>query len=156
MIKKIKGVIKNYLKRKNIETFNRKEWLPFLERDKKIIYYELGLKKTKQNETDNLSKQLRFYSLTQLILNLIRQKKFNNGNFVECGCWKGHSSYVISNILKKNNFKKNFYIFDSFEGGLSSLSLKVNCLCSVFLTGTATLATPIKFFFSSYRPILVI
>ena len=124
MIKKIKGVIKNYLKRKNIETFNRKEWLPFLERDKKIIYYELGLKKTKQNETDNLSKQLRFYSLTQLILNLIRQKKFNNGNFVECGCWKGHSSYVISNILKKNNFKKNFYIFDSFEGGLSSLSLK--------------------------------
>ena len=37
---------------------------------------------------------------------------------------EGHSSYVISEILKKRRFKKNFFIFDSFDGGLSEISNK--------------------------------
>lgn len=35
-----------------------------------------------------------------------------------------YNSSLIFKILKKNKFKKNFYIFDSFEGGLSNFSYK--------------------------------
>lgn len=42
-----------------------------------------------------------------------------DGEFAECGCWKGHSAYIISTILARHGFSKSFHIFDSFEGGLS-------------------------------------
>ena len=41
------------------------------------------------------------------------------GAIVECGVWKGHSAYILSSLLKKSEIKKEFFIFDSFEGGLS-------------------------------------
>ena len=34
----------------------------------------------------------------------------------ELGCWKGHSAYIISKLIKKSRKKINFHIFDSFEG----------------------------------------
>ena len=37
-------------------------------------------------------------------------------NFVECGCWKGHSAYIISTLINDSGKKINFHIFDSFEG----------------------------------------
>ena len=123
MKKNFKKFIKNILKKKNIETFNTKEWLPFLVNNQKIKLYRKGLSKTKQIDTDNFTKQLRFFSLIQLVEILHSQNKINDGNFVECGCWKGHSSYVISEILKKEDLK-NFFIFDSFDGGLSEISNK--------------------------------
>ena len=54
------------------------------------------------------------YSLNQLVNYAL--KKNNRSDFAECGCWKGTSAHLISKILKKENFKGNFFIFDSFEG----------------------------------------
>ena len=80
------------------------------------LYYE-GLKRSKNEWTDNFCKQLRHYSLQELVYHVIQQKL--KGDFVECGVWKGHSAYIISSILSKKGFKGKFHIFDSFEGGLS-------------------------------------
>ena len=56
----------------------------------------------------------RFYSLIQMVKYILNKKKIHN--FAECGCWLGHSSYIISELLYKKKYKGKFYIFDSFEG----------------------------------------
>ena len=48
-------------------------------------------------------------------------KKGIEGHFAEAGCWKGHSSYMISKLISENlekydQKKIEFHIFDSFEG----------------------------------------
>lgn len=94
-------------------------WEPFLYSKNNSILniYNEAIRKSNSRYSDSLLKQLRFYSLFEVVENIISKNEYEN--FVECGCWKGHSSYGISTILKKNNFKKKFYIIDSFEGGLS-------------------------------------
>ena len=74
--------------------------------------YKLAQEKTQMTETDNLSRRERHYTLTQLIeiVNTI------DGDVVECGCWRGLSSYQIATNLEKHHFSGTFYIFDSFEG----------------------------------------
>ena len=99
-------------------------WIPFLnskDDENFNLYYE-GLKKSNIEWSDNFSKQLKLYSLFQLARHSIKNNK--QYDFVECGCWTGHSSYAISKILKQNNFENNFHIFDSFEGGLSDFGKK--------------------------------
>ena len=106
------------------EDINKYEWQPFVDLKENYylkIYFD-GLRKSKSTNSDNIFKQLRFYTLFQLVKYSI--KKNNEYNFAECGCWKGHSSYSISKILIDNNFKNKFYIFDSFEGGLSNQTQK--------------------------------
>jgi Macrocin-O-methyltransferase (TylF). len=57
---------------------------------------------------------MRFFSLIQLVQYVVSKKDVNS--FVECGCWKGHSSYIIAKIIKESNRNIKFHIFDSFEG----------------------------------------
>ena len=115
--------ISNIDKTKDIHLINKNVWIPYYDKDNYLmnIYYD-GLKKSKKEWSNNISKELRFYSLFQLVQKSIKQNK--NYNFAECGCWFGHSSFVIAKLLRDNNFNQNFYIFDSFEGGLSNLSNK--------------------------------
>ena len=80
------------------------------------LYYE-GLKRANVEWTDNFSKQCRFYSLQQIVEYVMGKEL--DGEFAECGCWKGHSAFIISKILSENNYKNLFHIFDSFSGGLS-------------------------------------
>ena len=89
-------------------------FLPFKEKDAYFQLYNAGIDKSKNQKSDNIYKRLRFFSLTQLV-DYVIQKKIK-GDFAECGCWKGHSSFIISHILDKNNQNKSFHIFDSFEG----------------------------------------
>ena len=77
------------------------------------IYFE-SLEKANNNKNDNFKKRYRFFSLWQLVQHSLKTSA--NFNFAECGCFKGQSSYIISSLLKTNNFKNNFFIFDSFEG----------------------------------------
>lgn len=77
------------------------------------LYYE-AIKRSKNESTDNFSKRLRYFSLQQLISYVIKQQEVFN--FVECGCWKGHSAYIISTLINDSGKKINFHIFDSFEG----------------------------------------
>ena len=48
-------------------------------------------------------------------------KKNFEYDVAECGCWYGHSTWVISKIIQKSGQDINFHVFDSFEGGLSDV-----------------------------------
>lgn len=102
------------------EKFKDELWIPFNETTDFIKIYEEALKKANNNDHDNIRKRYRFFSLYQLVYLSLKNNK--DYNFVECGCFKGQSSYIIADILKKQNFKNKFFIFDSFEGGLSEYS----------------------------------
>ena len=74
--------------------------------------YKNAQNKTQMTDTDNLSRRERHYTLTQLI----KSVSSLDGDVVECGCWKGLSSYQLATNLKENKFSNTYYIFDSFEG----------------------------------------
>ena len=101
---------------------DKNTWEPYFTNDQKMQLYFDGLEKSQNEWSDNFYKQLRFYSLQQLTHYVIQQKL--EGDYVECGVWKGHSAYMISHILSENGFNGKFHIFDSFEGGLSAKTEK--------------------------------
>lgn len=43
-----------------------------------------------------------------------------NGDFAECGVYRGGSALLISKVITENQNRKNLYIFDTFEGMPSS------------------------------------
>lgn len=57
--------------------------------------------------------------MSQLVKYILKKNKIYD--FVECGCWRDHSSYIIAELIKKTRI--TFHIFDSFES-LSSSSAK--------------------------------
>ena len=85
--------------------------LPKVDKEWKLIIE--SKKKTLNNEQDLLT-NIRFYSLIQNINFILKQRKVFD--FVELGCWNGHSSYIISKLIKKSKKNIKFHIFDSFEG----------------------------------------
>jgi len=114
--------IKKNTKNSQYDLINKNIWIPFFYSKKYFSLYKEGLEISKQEKSDNFSKNLRHYSLMQCVRHVLAKNDLQNFNFVECGCWSGHSTYIISKILKEYNFKNKFYIFDSFEGGLPDLS----------------------------------
>ena len=92
-------------------------WEPYFSINHMMQLYFEGLVQVRIEWSDNFYKQLRFYSLQELVHYVLRRKL--QGDFVECGAWKGQSAYMISSILSENGFTGDFHIFDSFEGGLS-------------------------------------
>ena len=116
----IRASFHRYTKQADPYPFDRNCLESYYTNDKRICTYYEGLSRCNQLWTDNLSKQFRFYSLQQLLEMVI--SKDIAGDIAECGCWKGHSSYLISRITA--NTGKQFHIFDSFEGGLSPLGEK--------------------------------
>lgn len=70
--------------------------------------------------TDNFLKQCRFFALMQMVDHILA--KGVAGDIAECGCWRGQSAWMISSRLKQSGFEGRFFIFDSFEGGLSDLT----------------------------------
>jgi len=108
------------LSKKNISsliTIDKNIWEPYYNPDHKMNLYFEGLKRSGIEPYDGFGKQLRLYSLQNMVYHILQQNL--SGDFVECGVWKGHSAYIISKILSTNNFSGDFHIFDSFEGGLS-------------------------------------
>ena len=69
---------------------------------------------------DNFMKQNRFFSLYQSVQNVLRRGL--PGDMAECGCWKGHSTYLMAGLLAEANWQGTLRVFDSFEGGLSDKS----------------------------------
>jgi O-methyltransferase len=67
-----------------------------------------------QTESDSLGKLFRYFILYQSALSSVRSDP--NKDFVECGCWNGHSTYMLATILRENGFAGQFHVFDSFEG----------------------------------------
>ena len=87
----------------------------------KKIYME-SLKKAGDLKTNNIYKILRHLSLYSYIEDVIRRDI--EGDFAECGCWKGNSLLATKFLIDKYNLEKSFHIFDSFEGGLSDFKEK--------------------------------
>ncbi len=95
---------------------------PCWQRDRYLDLYYEGLERSSVTETDNFFKQCRHYMLQQMVQHVM--EKGVTGDVVECGCWKGHSSFLIASILDGHGFSGEFSIFDSFEGGLSDKSVE--------------------------------
>ena len=123
MIKKlIKSVIVKILNfdgkgTSSLVTIDKMRWEPYYKPNHKMNLYFKGLKNAGVEWDDSFYKQLKFYSLQNMVYHVLSQEL--SGDFAECGVWKGHSAYVISSILSINKFAGDFHIFDSFEGGLS-------------------------------------
>lgn len=78
------------------------------------LYIE-GLKKSKNEKSENFFKKSRFLDLINLVELTLEKNEVKD--FVEAGCWHGHSSFIISSLIKKSLKRNiNFHIFDSFEG----------------------------------------
>ena len=86
----------------NTYRINTQHFIPIKENDNDWKINIEGFKKSKNIYDDFLTK-VRFYSLTQLIKYILKKNKIYD--FVECGCWRGHSSYIIAELIKK---KKNY------------------------------------------------
>ena len=119
MIKIIKKILKKLgiqVNRLNedIIVVNRQFWIPFKEKDQNHKLYLEGHKRAGEEWTDEFPKQLRFHSLMQITRKIISNDKIYD--FAECGCWRGHSSYLISKMIEESNKNISFHIFDSFEG----------------------------------------
>jgi hypothetical protein len=82
-----------------------------------ISLYTNAQSLTKSENRDSFEKQIRYYGIYQMVKYVLNRNIL--GDFAECGCWRGHSSYLISKIISDNGSDKKFLIFDSFEGGLS-------------------------------------
>jgi hypothetical protein len=54
-----------------------------------------------------------FMDLTQIVTNVVRNN--TEGDIAEFGSYKGHSGYLISEILKNNGSDKLLFMFDTFE-----------------------------------------
>ena len=113
----------------NIKLINRKfggvidkrDLLPFQGDNENLKLYYEGLKKSKNIRTDNFFKQSRFLDLINFTEKILQNQGNQIYDFVECGCWTGHSSYIISKLIQKHNKSINFHIFDSFEGLSSNI-----------------------------------
>lgn len=96
---------------------DKNEYLKFLKEHPDRVLYHKALERTTPNhaipDTD-IYKELRFFSLMQIIRYSINKNL--DGDFAECGCFQGHSSYIIAKCLSDAHADKKFHIFDSFEG----------------------------------------
>ena len=89
----------------------------YLDQNRRVRLYYDAMRKADVEWSDNFPKQCRFYSIQQMV-EFVLDKRVD-GDFAECGCWKGHSTYIVASILSDRGFANEFHVFDSFEGGLS-------------------------------------
>lgn len=120
LFKKLLNFFNLELIKKNFSgVIDKRSLLSFQKENKNYNLYFEGLIKSENIHTDNFWKQSRYLDLLSLV-EVILEKKIE-GHFAEAGCWKGHSAYMISNLISQNLIKNpqkeiEFHIFDSFEG----------------------------------------
>ena len=107
------------------------------------------IRQSDSNYSDSFEKQLRF-CLFNIVENILSHKY---QNFVECGCWRGHSTFGIAKLMKKYSFNKNFYVFDSFEGGLSEKNEK-DINLHRYIQNKRDIVNQKKYFESNYDKVL--
>ncbi len=76
--------------------------------------YEEAIQAAQGGKADNLLKRMRFFILAQAAVQACR--RFPELDFAECGCFHGHSTYMLGKLLTANGFKGRLAVFDSFEG----------------------------------------
>ena len=102
----------------NPDPIDWQRWVPFACEESYVkAYFDFG-KLEEIKDTDG--KRIRKFVMGALLDSLVKNGHLP-GHVAECGCYLGHSSYIIANILKSRGFLGAFHIFDSFEG-LSNIS----------------------------------
>ena len=90
---------------------------PFATPNADMERYLKGMEKSGMMFSQNFLKTCRFLSLQQVVKHCAQAHP--TLDFAECGCWKGHSTWVIASIMSENSATGGLHVFDSFEGGLS-------------------------------------
>jgi O-methyltransferase len=94
---------------------NMLEW--YYHNEQERLLYDEALSRTGMEWSDNFPKLCRHYLLQTLAQRVLDMRV--EGDFAECGCWKGTSSYELAKLISWSGLDKRLHIFDSFEGGLS-------------------------------------
>ena len=76
--------------------------------------YEEAIQLAQGGLDDNLLKRMRFFILAQAVVMACR--RFPGLDVVECGCFHGHSTYMLGTLLLANGFRARLSVFDSFDG----------------------------------------
>jgi len=76
--------------------------------------YQKAIDAAQNGKPDNDYKQYRYYVLHQLAQYAI--KRFPTLNLVECGCWHGHSTLIIADLMQSLKSRGRLHVFDSFKG----------------------------------------
>jgi O-methyltransferase len=76
--------------------------------------YRRAIDKAMGGKPDNPTKQSRYYVLHQLVERALRLNP--DLDVAECGCWRGHSTLIIANLMQQHESTGRFHVFDSFEG----------------------------------------
>jgi O-methyltransferase len=100
--------------RSKVPTMDLSRVDPFDPSEPYQILYREAINVAQGGKFDSLQKQFRFFMLYQAALAAVRQAP--HLDFVECGCFYGHSTYMLATVLKQNGFRGEFHVFDSFEG----------------------------------------
>lgn len=100
--------------------FNRNYLARYYQQSPFVDLYTEAMVKANSQGRDSFEKQCRYYGLYQMVRRVLDRSL--PGDFAECGCWRGHSSYMISWLIAQARQSRQFHIFDSFEGGLSNKS----------------------------------
>lgn len=99
---------------KPLQVFDPDMMSIYFNNDEIVRRYERSMAATGMEWADNLAKRCRYISLVQTI-ELVMDRAVT-GDFVECGCWRGHSAHITAGILAERKFAGTFHIFDSFDG----------------------------------------
>ena len=111
---------KKIFNRPGIEIVDTSQLITFSKKYKNFNLYNEGLKRSKNEKTDNFLKKNRFLNIIQTSKHILSQSEVHD--FAECGCWKGHSTYLIAKNIADSKKNITFHIFDSFEGLSESTS----------------------------------
>ena len=79
--------------------------------------YDVAIARAQDGQFDTFLKRLRYFLLYQAAQQAAAL--FPNGNFVECGCWHGHSTFMLATLMQAAGSTGKLHVFDAFEGGLS-------------------------------------
>lgn len=78
------------------------------------LTYQKAIDAAQNGKPDNDYKQYRYYVMHQLTQ--YATKRFPALNAVECGCWHGHSTMIIADVMRDENTTGRLHVFDSFKG----------------------------------------
>jgi hypothetical protein len=95
------------------EAINWGRWIPLASKQRFVAsFFDFG---RIENIKDTTERRLRTFTMSG-VLDWLGQAGRLEADVVECGCFRGHTSYVIASVLQARNFGGRFHIFDSFEG----------------------------------------
>ena len=95
------------------EAINWGRWIPLAQEDRFVAsFFDFGRIETIKDTTE---RRIRTFTMSGVLDWLGRSGRLK-ADVVECGCFRGHTSYVIASVLKAHQFGGRFHIFDSFEG----------------------------------------